>query len=257
LLVTLPVAQRFAYFQRSVTAYCRQTYPHRELIVVLDSGPAEIRAAMLAYLAGLARSDIHVIEAPDKCSLGRLRNLSRGAAHGEVLCQWDDDDLHHPRRLEQQLQALQNTNGQAVCLQEVMQYFPRTRSLYCINWRLTEAKGHPGTLMCRRSAAIKYPESGPEAQRGEDLAVARQLQQRKGYGVLAGAPHLYVYVSHGINTWAADHHRMLATKLALSQGLLRRREAQLRQGLEPFDFGPGTVVVQGNNGAAFTLEPVA
>ena len=53
---------------------------------------------------------------------------------------------------------------------------------------------------------------------------------------------------------ATQHHRMLARELAISKALLRRREAQLRAGLAPFDFGPGAVPVQGYNGLAFTLN---
>jgi hypothetical protein len=80
-----------------------------------------------------------------------------------------------------------------------------------------------------------------------------QLQRDDGLHALAGAPHLYVYVSHGGNSWADDHHEMLDTRLGISRGLLLRREAQLREGLRPFDFGPGDVTVRGNNGSAFTL----
>ena len=71
--------------------------------------------------------------------------------------------------------------------------------------------------------------------------------------MLEGAPHLYIYVSHAENSWDQGHHRMLADRLGLSQGLLRRREAALRDGLSVFDFGPGPVTVEGRNGPAFTL----
>jgi len=46
---------------------------------------------------------------------------------------------------------------------------------------------------------------------------------------------------------------MLARELSLSKALLQRREAQLRAGLAPIDFGPGEVTVAGYNGVAFTL----
>ena len=81
--------------------------------------------------------------------------------------------------------------------------------------------------------------------------VAAQLAG--GLLAFAGAPHLLVYVSHGASTWHDDHHRMLARALSVSSSLLRRREAQLRAGLAPFDFGSGEVAVHGYNGVAFTL----
>ena len=253
LLVTLPVPQRLAYLKRSVAAYCRQTHRDAELVIVVDPGPAGARAAIVDHIAGLGRDDIRIVESPERRPLGALRNLSVASARGDFLCQWDDDDLHHPQRVERQRSALIESGKQAVLLEEVMQFFPRSRKLYCINWRATEDKGNPGTLMCKRSAPIRYPETGSEARRGEDSAVVRQLQHQDGVHILKGAPHLYVYVSHGDNTFPDDHHRMLAAELSISQALLRRREAHLRDGLRPFDFGPGEVTVEGYNGTAFTI----
>ena len=51
-----------------------------------------------------------------------------------------------------------------------------------------------------------------------------------------------------------ERHRTLAREIGLSAGLLRRREAELRAGLAPIDFGPGPVTVAGYNGVAFTLD---
>ena len=75
--------------------------------------------------------------------------------------------------------------------------------------------------------------------------VLSELDGRGGLHGQPGLPHLYVYVSHGLNTCGEDHHRMIADRLAVSQGLLRRREAAVRVGLEPFEFGAGPVSVGG------------
>lgn len=256
LLVTTGDQQRFAYLRRSVTDFCRQTHERKELLVVMDGAARRDQSAFKSYLAQLGRSDVRLVEVDGLLTLGQLRNISRGAARGEIFCQWDDDDFHHPWRLEHQLKALLESGRQAVYLQEVMQYFVEPRDLYCTNWRATPAKGHPGTLMLKRSAKVKYPESGEEASRGEDLAVAMQLHEQNGVCLLEGAPHLFIYISHGANTWPDDHHRMLAGSLAMSRGQLTRREAQIREGLRAFDFGPDLVNVQGNNGLAFTIGGV-
>jgi glycosyltransferase involved in cell wall biosynthesis len=254
LMVTLPVHDRFARLKHSIAGYLAQTHGRRELVVVLDAGTLGTTAAAIkGHVATLGRDDIRIIEVAGTPTLGALRNFSKASARGEVVCQWDDDDLHHPERLERQLAALIQSRVEGVCLQEVMQFFPAERSLYCTNWRATEAKAHPGTLMRWSRSAVLYPETGERARLGEDLDVVLQLQDRGAYAVLAGAPHLYVYVSHGGNSWNDGHHRMLANSLGLSQGLLRRRESALREGLAPFDFGPGAVNVRGANGAAFSL----
>lgn len=253
LMVTLPVPERFDRLKESVAGYLGQTYERRELVVVANGGTPEALAAIKAHIASLGRDDIRMLEPPGILTLGALRNISKASARGEVVCQWDDDDLYHPERLERQLAALVQSGAEGVCLQEVMQFFPGERSLYCTNWRATPNRAHPGTLMRWRHAPVAYPETGEAARLGEDSDVVQQLQRRGGYGVLADAPHLHIYVSHGGNSWDQGHHRMLATSLGLSQGLLRRREAVLRDGLSVFDFGPGEVTLRGSNGPAFTI----
>jgi glycosyltransferase involved in cell wall biosynthesis len=257
LMVTLAVPERLHYLKHSVSDYCRQTHRNKELVIVFDFGPPDTRAEITEHIASLRRSDIRIVDPGRKLSLGALRNIARENARGDIHCQWDDDDRHHPERVERQLDYLVQAGCAAVYLQETMQFFVRTRTLYCTNWRANPSKGNPCTLMCRRSAPIRYPETGAESQIGEDVAVLRQLLDRDACRFLGEAPHLYVYVSHGRNTGSDDVFWRVATRLGISQGLLRRREAQLRERLRPFDFGPEPVTVQGYNASAFTLFTTA
>jgi len=254
LMVTRPAERRFAFVKRSVAAYCAQTYPSCELVIVLDQGPAPAKAAIHRHVEALGRGDIRIVEATAELSLGALRNLSRASAGGQFHCQWDDDDLHHPQRVERQLTALAESGAEAVCLQEVMQFFTRPRALYWTNWRATEQGVMPATLLCRANSTLRYPVTGRASRLGEDTAVCLQLLARGALQALADAPHLFVYVNHGANTWGDDFHSMLAERLGLSQGLLRRREARIRESLKVFDFGPAAVTVAGPNGPAFILE---
>lgn len=253
LMVTRGLPERFPFLRRSIAAYDAQTHARRELVIVVHGGTADYRATIAAYIDGLGRKDVRIIEAPEHLRLGGLRRISRDAADGAVHCQWDDDDLYHPERIERQLAALIGSGAEGVYFQELMQYFPAMRTLYWTNWRGTESTGHPGTLMCRASAPICYPEVGHIAQYGEDTTVLLQLKRLGVMHLLADAAHLYVYVSHGGNLYSPEHHRMLADRLAVSKGMLKRREAQLRQGLSVYDFGPEPITVHGSNGVAFTL----
>lgn len=252
LMVTLPVPGRFEFFKRSVAGYCAQTHPDKELVVVAD-GASAARQPLVDHIAGLGRSDIRFVPISGKKTLGALRNRACDAARGDYFCQWDDDDLYHPRRLEEQLRVLSGNDARCVYLEDVMQYAPATRTLVWTNWRATETRAHPGTLLCAREAQPPYPESGKEGAIMEDVVVCRLLQRQPGFTVLPDKAYLYIYVSHGANTYPDEHHAMLARELAISRGLLLRREATLREGLAAFDFGPGDVVVQGSNGPAFTL----
>ena len=254
LMVTLPSPLRLPFFRRSVADYCRQSHPTRELVVVLDRGDPDARDAMIAHVESLGRDDVRVIEPAEKLTLGALRNVGVAEARGDVVCHWDDDDWFHPERVRAQVAELARAGAQSLVLEDALHYFPVERTLHWTNWRATAPRGLPGTLMFCRSVPVRYPESGPEAAKGEDTAAIAQLQAHGGFRAMPGAPHLYVYVSHGANTWDASHHSMLARELSISQSLLRRREGQLREGVRPFEFGPGEVAVRGYNGVALTLD---
>jgi glycosyltransferase involved in cell wall biosynthesis len=253
LMVTLPAPERLQPLRRSLAAYCAQTHPRRELIIVHDHAGEAACAAIRRAVEACEREDIRFVAVPGELTLGALRNISWREAAGEFVCQWDDDDLYHPERLARQLEALAGSGAAASSLQHVMQYVPASRRLYLTNWAASPPACKPGALMCRRSVPVEYPESGPEARIGEDLVVLDQVRRMGGVHVLADAPHLYVYVSHGHNVCGQPHHRMIAEQLAVSKGLIRRREAALRHGLAPFAFGPGEVIVEGRNGPAFAI----
>ncbi|HLJ22355.1 MAG TPA: glycosyltransferase family A protein [Stellaceae bacterium] len=253
LMVTLAVPNRLPHLKRSIACYAQQTHRNKELVIVADAGDPGTKAAIAAHVSSLGRDDISIVDVPGTLSVGALRNISMASARGPVVCQWDDDDLCHPQRIEQQLLALLGSGSQGVCLEETMLFFTDSRTLYCTNWHATPVRSVPGTLMCWTSAPIRYHETGPGCRHGEDTVVALELQRLGGLHALADVPHLYVYVCHGANSWASDHHRMLVDRLAISRGLLSRREASLRGGLAPYDFGTGTVTVQGGNGPAFVL----
>jgi glycosyltransferase involved in cell wall biosynthesis len=249
LMVALPAVRRFERLKRSINDYLRQTWPVRELLIVLNGGDAAAAASIRAYAAGLGRADIRIVEPAGELPLGALRNIAVAEARSEIVCQWDDDDLYHPDRLERQAAALIERGAEAVCLEQVMQFFPVERRLYCDNFSATGETCFPGSILgC--AGAIAYQEA---ARLGEDSELVFRLKARGGLGTLPGCPHLYVYVSHGANSWTDEHHRSVPRWHGLSVGLLKRREAQLRAGLGPIDFGPGPVTVQGPNGPAFVI----
>ena len=253
LMVTQPRAERIPLLKQTLADYCRQRHPRREMVVVADVAEPAAAAPLRQVLEGFGRADLRLVLPPAKLSLGALRNLSWQAARGEVVCQWDDDDRHHPERLAKQWSALRDSGLGACYLEQFMQFFPAERLLYRVNFRPSPDRVAVNTLMALRTLPQRYPEAGPDAALGEDAALFAAIRADGGFHTLAEEPCLFVYVSHGANTWHQGHHRMLAERLGASQGLLRRAEARLRAGLAAFDFGPGAVTVIGPNGPAFSL----
>ncbi len=257
LMVTRPDPRRLPLVLRSIECYLRQSHAARELVVVLDAGDEVDRAALEHEVARLRRPDIRVVRAEGQPTLGQLRNRAVAEARGDLLCVWDDDDIHHPRRIEQQVEALQRSGALATFLSEVLHLFAGSGDLFATNYRNTVQKCLPGTGLIRRTVAARYPEQGPACQRGEDTAFCQQLLDEGPVHFVDDAPHLYVYVNHRANTSGDDHHQMLARSLGVSRGRLLRREALVREALDQADIDLPAVNVLGNNGLAFTWQRAA
>jgi glycosyltransferase involved in cell wall biosynthesis len=256
LMVTKGTPERLPGLLTAIACFKRQTYAPLELMIVTDTKDPDAPHRVEALVNSIDAPGVRTIGGKDGMTLGALRNLSMQLSAGAFLCQWDDDDFHHPQRVADQVASLTNGDAKAVLLEDVLQYYPMTKRLWWINWRATESRGHPGTLLCKRDCGISYPEFGQDSRRGEDLAVARQLIAASALATLRDKPYLYVYVSHGQNTCEIEHHQMLSTRLGVSRGRITRHERQLRSQLAA--FGPllnGACIVAPNaDGAIFQVS---
>ena len=253
LMVSRPRAARLPLVRKSLESYARQIYPHRELVVVIDiRASAEEQAGLREAIEAIVPANVRIICPEQELTLGALRNISTAEAAGEVLCQWDDDDIHHPDRLSVQYDRMRESGCGVSYLVDAMLLNHRERKMYWTNWAQAPTGAHPGTLMCDADLVARYPETGPLAQLSEDVTLLEELERRGPIHRLAGVPHFYVYVTHPANTTTAEHHERLARELGVSRGLLMRREASLRENLAAFDFG-GEVSIEGPNGPAFSV----
>jgi glycosyltransferase involved in cell wall biosynthesis len=251
-MVTLPGSGRMPLLIRGINDYLRQTYTPRELVIVLDAGAEVDKARIEAHVDALAREDIRVVRASNSLNLGQLRNFSLECARGEFVAVWDDDDIHHPLRLEVQIRALCSSGARASFLSEVLHLFSMTGDLYWTNYKNTLEKCHPATGVFLRASAARYAESGLDSGRGEDTALCLRLMSEGPVHFSDDAAQLYIYVNHGGNTSGDDHHKMLARSLSVSRARLIRREEVVCQALDHATTTLNEVRVQGNNGLAFT-----
>jgi glycosyltransferase involved in cell wall biosynthesis len=194
---------RLELVARSLRSYLEQTYPNKELVIVRD--PAAPSPELAAYLSSLARSDIELICPDGILSLSALRNLSLDRARGDVVCQWDDDDIMHPDRIRIQLDAMREDRASASFLQDDFHYFGRTGEMYWIRWSESAMRCLPGTVMIRRSMARPYSDNPLYSTRSEDTLFLTSLACRTT--LVGGMPYLYVYTFHDNNTWDEVHRR--------------------------------------------------
>jgi glycosyltransferase involved in cell wall biosynthesis len=244
-------APRLPFVERATRAFARQTYANRELVVVLDAADDAERARTAARIMATAAENVRVVHAPGTPSLGRLRNLGIESARGDLVCVWDDDDLHHRTRLERQVEALAASGSTATFLTSMFHLFVSTRELFWTSYKRALQRCIPATGMFRRSIAARYPEDGPESMRHEDREFCLRLFPEGPVHLVDDAPHLYVYVNHGQNTSGDEFHRKMAASLSLSRGRICRARHLVDAALDGAESGMDQVSVEGSNGHAF------
>lgn len=185
---------RFEMSRFALDMFLRQTYANRELIVVDDGDCTSLEEEIVR----LSDPRIRFIRPKESgASLGTLRNLAVDEARGDYVCQWDDDDLSDPRRLEVQMAAIVATKSRACFLTSWLIWMPRLNRLVISNQRPWE-----GSMLCEKAILGRYPEQ----RLGEDTPVAEEVRRRYDTAYL-DIPRLYVYTYHGGNTWSDDHFR--------------------------------------------------
>jgi glycosyltransferase involved in cell wall biosynthesis len=228
---------RLVLLKESIQCYCRQTYPNRELIIVTD-GTSRYRQAISDYLRWLGRDDIRLISVPQSGqTLGALRNVSLAAATGDIVCQWDDDDLNHPQRLERQFEQLNAAKAQACCFTDQLQFFFAERALCWSDWRINDQgimQLIPGTLMAHRDKRFRYPETTAFAAAGEDSVLLKDIAEIGTVTPLQDAGFLNLYSYHGKNVFPEVHHRRIAFNAGRSVDFLREHETVLKDALRHY-----------------------
>jgi hypothetical protein len=179
----------------SAECYAHQTWAERELVVVTQTD----QAAIEAVLASLNIKNSSVTRASPELTLGDLRNMAVARARGEILMQWDDDDLCDPERIRSAVSLLQETTAGAAFLSRLMIWWPQRRLFALSALRLWE-----GSIAVRKAQSRPFPALG----RGEDNVAARALAQSCPIALLH-APLLYVYIVNGQNTWNTEHFNTL------------------------------------------------
>ncbi len=202
----------------AIGCFRRQSYPNRELIIIDDSGTDALADAVGCGDGGPEPSIRWIRIPPVGKPLGELRNLALAEARGDFLCQWDDDDLSAPDRLERQLGAILATGADGCVPNRLQLWWPSRNWIAESSSRIWEC-----ALMWRKGGITAYP----ELRAGEDTPPVQALA-KNGLIALLEAPGLYTYVHHGANTFS-DSHWM--TLWAASRRQATGETCRLRLGL--------------------------
>jgi glycosyltransferase involved in cell wall biosynthesis len=188
----------------AIEGFARQTYRNRELVIVCDSPASPADDPLECEIRDAGCPNIRLIRVrtasqsgsqPVALTLGELRNIAVEQAAGHYVCQWDDDDLYDPCRLEMQQRVLAAAGAQACLLGRWMIWWPAEDRL-----AVSCERDWEGSLLCEKAAMPRYP----ALRNGEDTLVVEQLR-RSARVVRMDLPRLYTYVVHGGNTFTAPH----------------------------------------------------
>jgi len=120
--------------EQAIRCYERQTYPHRELVIVEDAG-----------------------------TVGAKRNMACSRARGEIIIHWDDDDLFAPTRIEDQVKRLQETGKQITGYRSLLFWDGRQMTRY----RSANPRYALGVSLCYRKEWWRG-RAFPDVNVGED-----------------------------------------------------------------------------------------
>jgi glycosyltransferase involved in cell wall biosynthesis len=243
---------------RALTCYAAQTHEARELVVVTDGTTAyrEQLAALGANVPGF-----RLVPVAGPLPLGALRNAAVACATGDVLCQWDDDDLYHPERLAVQLEAMVAEGAGASFFTDQLHLYRDDRRVFWDDWGSKKAYHGtprdtfpwliPGTIMVRRECGLAYD---PALTHHEDT-VAKDALTRAGVrpAEVGDRGWLYVYSYHGRNSFNREFHDRIETYLGRAVDRVAPHEAEVRAAFALLPGLPDVLDVCGKDGTvAFT-----
>jgi glycosyltransferase involved in cell wall biosynthesis len=224
------------FLSRSISCFESQTYPHKELIIVYESDDLNTRQ-LLHSVNSEKIKPIELLTAR-KMPLGDIRNTAIEKSSGEYLCQWDDDDWYHERRLEIQMKAILNSFKPASALTNWIVFNAIKDNAYISPTRIWE-----GSILFRKdiiSDDIRYE----SVSKGEDtILINKMLACNYIYPVLT--PSLYIYVFHGKNTFGEDHFQNIfdnSQKLSDSNSLVIKHILNGK-----FDHSTGSKLLSGKD----------
>jgi glycosyltransferase involved in cell wall biosynthesis len=231
-------------FKRALRCFNRQTHQDKELVVVTEkSSPYAKEKSSLVDKCVLVE---------DGLGLGELRNIAVRNATGNILLQWDDDEINHPLRIEKQVEKL--GNAYACYLQDRLHYFQNTKELYWEDGSYSfvsgrEIKQHcPGTLMMRNTGEYWYESDRSWA---EDIELMKRLVPDKEVVMLEDMGWLYVYTYHGSNIVPLKHHWNIARNKTYNKEHLIKNKKILQDAI--FRLGLEGAKVVSNEGLAYKI----
>jgi glycosyltransferase involved in cell wall biosynthesis len=227
--------------RRCVEQFLSQTYPEKELVIVVDPRSAfdEWLPEFEVWLDG--HPDVS-IEIGSSSTVGGLRNETVKLSLGPIIATWDDDDLNHPERIARQVETMDAHGARASYLPNVGVYLQDSKkfSIACF-----DTFGAAPSMVAWKDSMIPYE----EVERSSDAIVQRHHFNAKVLVTAPDDPWLYVRVYHGKNIWEREHFEQIISMNSFRKVWVEKIRPGLALNLPAlFQDGevPGSVIVHGD-----------
>lgn len=192
----MPTAGRPQFVTLAVRYFLRQTWPHKELIIIDDGSPA-VESFLPEHPA------IRYFNCLPGKSLGEKRNLACDLSKGAIILHWDDDDWMAPEWIRKQVCALEQSAAEVTGIARPWFYRPEDRRA----WRYVYPEPEPdwvhGATLCYRKRLWKR-NPFPAVNLGEDCQFLWSPVNKLVVPHLH--EHLYIGIMHGKNTSQKSPH---------------------------------------------------
>ncbi|WP_410770348.1 glycosyltransferase [Fontibacillus sp. BL9] len=201
---------RKGYLKNLFHNFARQTHPHKELIIIVNS--SKISLAPYEQLASKHRN-IHVYRIPGRVPLGACLNYAVKKAKYSYIAKFDDDDYYAPRYLKDSLRAFRRTNADVIGKRSHYMYLRGSKTLIL---RFPGDENRPvaqlpgATLVIKRKVLdrVRFPNRSV----GEDDAFCLRSRKR-GYKVYSGSRFHFAAVrrkNSANHTWVISDRELIA-----------------------------------------------
>ena len=204
LLTAILVSKRPERLDGALRAFRRQSWPHKELVVVLhlDAAPET--------LPRLNKNE-RIFVAPSHWNLGRCLNMGISEARGRFWHKIDDDDFYSQFYLEESAWLYRSTQADAVGRASAYFYFEEADATFCrpdftdIAFRMLQKGGRHHlagpALSARRHHDL--PSFSSRVRSGSDALWVRDLQRRSARIVRYDTTSLVMFraADQSVHTW--------------------------------------------------------
>lgn len=180
------------WVELAIQCFLRQTYPNKELIIVARQTDPILEATIASF------PNVYIYYPSLSSSmqtLDELQQLALEHTSGEYICQWQDDHLAHPLRLECQMTALQSLKAEVCFCVRLLLHVPQSKAFAISGYKAWE-----NSLLGLKEKVMTYP--GQYLGRESSLAVRLLHKCRVA---LLDRPHIYTAVVQDLKNYPVGY----------------------------------------------------